>query len=452
MSKRSPMPSRSTPLVLSVDMGYGHMRAAVPLAAALGTEVLYADQAPLADAEERREWVRTRQFYEITTRLSQVPLVGAPLRLVLDGVTHIPHLHPSRDLSSPSAGARGLERLIRNGLGRGLVKLLRESGAPLLTTFYAPAIAADRAGCKNVYCVVTDTDINRVWAPFDPLKSAIHYLVPSRRAALRMHAYGVPKSLITFTGFPLPHELVGGPSLATLRRNLAARLVRLDPEGAFRETHGADLGHFLGPMPSAEGVRPPRLVFAVGGTGTQAGLAHQFLPSLRSLIERGALRLTLVAGIRPEVATTFREALSASGLLHALGEGVEILEAADHRAYFAAFSELMARTDVLWTKPSELTFYAALGIPLICAPPVGIHESYNRRWAIEHGAGLRQRDPRYAADWVSEWLSDGTLAAAAWSGYVRMPKFGLYRILETLGVPLAPEVDAEDLPREAIQF
>ena len=82
------------PLVLAVDMGYGHLRAAVPLAAALGTEVLCADQPPLADAEEQREWIRTRRFYEITTRLSQLPVVGAHLRMMLDGVTHIPHLHP----------------------------------------------------------------------------------------------------------------------------------------------------------------------------------------------------------------------------------------------------------------------------------------------------------------------------------------------------------------------
>jgi hypothetical protein len=427
------------PLVLAVDMGYGHLRAAVPLAAALGTVVLYADQPPLADAEEQREWLRTRRFYEITTRLSQVPVVGAPLRAVLEGVTHIPHLHPYRDLSAPSAGARGLEQLIRNGLGRGLAELLRQSGAPLLTTFYAPAIAADRLGCKNIYCVVTDTDINRVWAPFDPKKSKIHYFVPSQRAGRRLQAYGVPNSLITFTGFPLPHELVGGTSLGALRGNLAARVARLDPERVFRDAHGAELDLFLGPASHAERGRPIHLVFAVGGTGTQAGLAHQFLPSLRPLIERGALRLTLVAGIRAEVEATFREALSASGLPDAVGKGVTILRTADHPTYFAAFNELMADTDVLWTKPSELTFYGALGIPLVCAPPVGIHESYNRRWAIEHGAGLRQRDPRYAAEWISEWLSDGTLAAAAWSGFGRMPKFGLYRILETLGMPLGQE-------------
>jgi hypothetical protein len=61
---------------------------------------------------------------------------------------------------------------------------------------------------------------------------------------------------------------------------------------------------------------------------------------------------------------------------------------------------------------------------------VGVHERYNRRWAIENGPGLKQRDPAHASYWLREWLNDGTLAGAAWTGFVRMPKFGLYQILE----------------------
>jgi hypothetical protein len=43
---------------------------------------------------------------------------------------------------------------------------------------------------------------------------------------------------------------------------------------------------------------------------------------------------------------------------------------------------------------------------------------------------MKQRDPAFAADWLSDMLADGQLAAAAWAGYVRLPKNGLYRILE----------------------
>jgi hypothetical protein len=70
-----------------------------------------------------------------------------------------------------------------------------------------------------------------------------------------------------------------------------------------------------------------------------------------------------------------------------------------------------------------------LGLPLVFSAPVGAHENYNRRWAVEQGAGLHQRDPRSAAEWLTEWLSDGTLAAAAWAGFKALPKHGLYKIL-----------------------
>ena len=65
------------PLVASVEMGYGHLRAAHALADALGTDVLHVDQPPLVDAEEQALWRALRRLYEFTSRSSQVPVVGA---------------------------------------------------------------------------------------------------------------------------------------------------------------------------------------------------------------------------------------------------------------------------------------------------------------------------------------------------------------------------------------
>src|SRR5262249_37189942 len=149
-------------------------------------------------------------------------------------------------------GVRGLDALIRRGLGRGLVEHLRTTGAPLVTTFFVPALVADLAGCERVYCVVTDTDINRMWAPLDPSRSRIHYFAPSVRAQRRLRAYGIAADRIEVTGFPLPGELLGGPDLRVLQRNLAARLVRLDPERQFRAQFAGELEHFLGPLPDSE--------------------------------------------------------------------------------------------------------------------------------------------------------------------------------------------------------
>ncbi len=417
------------PIVAAVDMGYGHLRAARPVARALGVAVTLADRAPTADPDERKVWDRVRGAYEWTSRASQIPVLGRPFRWVLDAATDIPHLHPHRDLSASTQGVSALERLVRRGLGRGLVARMRETGEPLVATFYSPAIAADAAGLGNVWCIITDSDINRVWAPREAARTGIRYLVPSPRAGRRLRSYGVPENRITFTGFPLPHELVGGAELPFLRRNLAARLVRLDPLGTFRRDHREELASFLGPLPAEEEGRAPTLTFAVGGAGAQAAMAAAFLPGMRRAIEEGKLRLVLVAGVRPQVEARFRESIRDAGLEGALGQGLEILRADSLDDYFDRFDEALARTDALWTKPSELSFYAALGLPLVFAPPVGVHERYNRRWVRESGAGVVQRDPSAAWQWFSDWMEDGTLAGAAWSGFVRLPKHGLQRIL-----------------------
>jgi len=425
------------PLVVAVDMGYGHLRAARPIARALGVEITLVDRPPLAGPEERKLWDRVRTAYEWTSRASQLPFLGRPFRWVLESATDIPHLHPYRDLSAPTRGVAALDRMVRRELGKGLVARMRETGAPLVTTFYSPAIAADAAGLRNVWCVVTDSDINRVWAPRDATRTGIRYLVPSPRAGRRLRSYGVPENRISFTGFPLPHELLGGRDLAALRRNLAARLVRLDPAGTFRRDYREELALFLGPLPEEEAGRPPTLTFAVGGAGAQAEMARQFLPGMRGPIEEGKLRLVLVAGVRGAVEARFREEIELAGLAGALGKGLEILRADSLEEYFDRFDAAMARTDVLWTKPSELSFYAALGLPLVFARPVGVHERYNRRWVRESGAGLVQRNPAAAWQWLSDWMEDGTLAGAAWSGFTRLPKHGLYRILDEVAAGTA---------------
>jgi hypothetical protein len=422
-------PSSELPIIASVEMGYGHLRAAQALADRLGTRVVYVDRPPVAEDDEQRLWKTSRRFYEITSRTSQLPVVGAPMRSVLGSLTSIQHLYPYRDLSAPTLQVRSLDRLIRKGLGRGLAGRLRETGAPLLSTFFSSAISADHHGCERVYCVVTDVDINRVWVPLDPKRSRIVYLAPSHRAVQRLRSYGVDRDRIEMTGFPLPHELLGGLDVPEARRNLAARLVRLDPERAFLSQARDEIHTFLGvDLPASQEGRPPLATFTVGGAGAQAELARSLLRSLRPLLGEGRLRLCLSAGVRQEVADRFAVWIREAGL-----EGhpaVSVLCEKDFESYYAAFNELLAETDILWTKPSEMTFYAALGLPLVLSPPVGVHERYNRRWAIENGAGLKQRHPDYAGYWLREWLAEGTLAAAAWSGFLRLPKFGVYHILE----------------------
>jgi hypothetical protein len=413
----------TTPIVAAIDMGYGHLRPASALAAQLGTEVLHMELPPLGAEVDRRFWEWTREVYEPLTRFSQLPGLGPPMRALLNTITAIPEPWPARDLSESTQGTRWMERAARDGVGRALAEHLKASGAPLLTTFYAAAILAELHGATRLHCLITDSDINRVWAPPDAPRSEIRYFAPTDRARRRMESYGVRPQRIRVTGYPLPHELVGGRERPVLKQNLAARLARIDRRGEFRRQLGVEAA-------ASEEKQAPLIVFAVGGAGAQVPLAKKIVQGMRKEIDRGSLRLALVAGRRPEVGRALREALYAAGLDG--HPGAEVHEASDFEGYLRGFNQLLARADAIWSKPSEIAFFAALGLPLISAPPVGVHEKWNLRWATDRGAGLPQHDPLAAGEWLTEWIEDGALAGAAWAGYTRLPQFGLYEIIDEL--------------------
>ncbi|MHB8579749.1 MAG: DUF6938 domain-containing protein [Ignavibacteriaceae bacterium] len=92
----------------------------------------------------------------------------------------------------------------------------------------------------------------------------------------------------------------------------------------------------------------------------------------------------------------------------------------------------MRTTDILWTKPSELSFYAGLGLPIIMTPPIGSQEQFNAKWLFEIQAGIKQENPEYPDQWLFDLLNKGRLAEAAWSGFLKARKLGTYKILEVL--------------------
>jgi len=97
-------------------------------------------------------------------------------------------------------------------------------------------------------------------------------------------------------------------------------------------------------------------------------------------------------------------------------------------SYFKRFNEKLKKTDILWTKPSELSFYSALGLPIIIAPAVGSQEDFNKRWLEKSGFGISQGDPDYVDEWLFDWLDQGYLAEAAFEGFVEGERLGTYNI------------------------
>lgn len=113
-------------------------------------------------------------------------------------------------------------------------------------------------------------------------------------------------------------------------------------------------------------------------------------------------------------------------------EQIEIIFDTTLNGYFEKFNNALHNTDILWTKPSELSFYCALGIPIIMTPTIGSQEKFNQKWLFEIQAGIKQENPDYTDQWLYELLNKGILAEMAWSGFLKARKLGTYKIKEIL--------------------
>ncbi len=416
--------------VATVDMGLGHQRATYPLRHLAEGGLITVGGDSTADPGEKKLWQRLRRTYEALSRIRSLPLVGKPIFGLLDTLQNIPPFYPIRDMSYPSFQVRLLKRFIDRGLCQGMIEAIRQKPLPLVTSYPVPAIAADQAGYGLVYCIICDAEINRAWVPEDPGASRIHYLAPCGRAVMRLRSYGVPDERIFLTGFPFPLEVLGSQKLEILRSDTAQRLFVLDPRQRFWPLRGRNVAHFLGKgncRPSGE--RVLTITFAVGGAGAQKEIGGQIAQSLRKRLEQGLVRLVLIAGVREEVRDYFQQVKDE---LLPDSDQLQIVYAPTKVEYFKAFSQVIRQTDILWTKPSELSFFCGLGIPIIMAPIIGSQEHYNRKWLLEIQAGIDQEDPQYTNEWLFDLLDGGRLAESAWDGFLKARKFGTYKIAEIL--------------------
>lgn len=413
--------------VVSADMGYGHQRAVFPLKDIAEDGLITVGKNDNSTEKEKKQWTRLLHVYETFSRARGIPVVGKPIFALLDAMMHIPSFYPIRNLSHSTYQVDLLEKNIKNGICTGMMNTISTKQLPLVTSFYAPAVAAEMKGFEPTYCIICDADINRVWVAKQPWDSRINYFAPCGKAAQRLKTYGVPEDRIFLTGFPLPYDLIGN-NLSVLKHDLGQRLHYLDPQNRFWSIHKNNVEHFLGKKNCTfQSDRKLTITFAVGGAGAQKEVGMSIVRSLYRRIQQNEVRIILVAGIRPEVHSYFQEVKKEFP-----SENIEIIYAETLHEYFLLFNTAMRTTDILWTKPSELSFYTGLGIPIIMTPTIGSQERFNRQWLIEIHAGLKQEDPNFTDQWLYDLLDNGTIADLAWSGFLKARKLGTEKIMEVL--------------------
>lgn len=415
--------------LVSVNMGYGHQRTTYPLRnLAFEGRIINANDYPGIPGKDRKIWEGTRKGYEFISNFYRIPVIGKAVFAIFDKFQKILRFYPKRDLSRPNFQLRQILSLIKKGWGKHLIETLRQSSGqkplPLIATFFTPAFMAEFFNYPGeIFCVICDADISRTWAPLNPRQSKIKYFASTERVVERLKLYGVRPENIFFTGYPLPLENIGGEEMEILKEDLRYRLFNLDPQRKYFETYKILVEEHLGGLPQKSS-HLLTIMFAVGGAGAQKEIGIKIVKSLSQKIKNNQIKIILVAGIREKVKEYFEKNIKKLGL----EKNIEILFAKDIENYFQNFNKNLRKTDILWTKPSELSFYAALGIPIIIAPTIGSQEEFNMRWLLKSGFGLFQENLNYTEDWLFDWLKRGYLAEAAMQGFIEGKKLGTLNI------------------------
>jgi UDP-N-acetylglucosamine:LPS N-acetylglucosamine transferase len=417
--------------LVTVNMGYGHQRTAFSLKFLSQDEIIVANDYPGIPKKDKEIWENTRKFYEAVSRLeTNFPFFGKLIFKIFDQFQKIRPFYPKKPLSSPNFSTRMAYFLFKKlNWGKNLIEKIKnqalktKNNLPVVSTFFIPAFMAEYFQYPGeIFCVICDADISRSWAPLNPQKSKIKYFAPTERVVERLKLYGVKPENIFLTGYPLPKE-----NLETLKEDLKFRILNLDPEKIFLKKYQDLVNLKLGTLPEKPD-HPLTILFSVGGAGAQKEIGFLILKSLKEEILKENLKIILSAGIRKETRDYFLKKIKSLKLEGKIGKSIKILYEEKIENYFQKFNLLLKKTDILWTKPSELSFYSALGIPIICAPPLGSQEEFNLRWLIKSGFGILQENPKYTREWIFDWIKRGYLAEMAMEGFLEGEKLGTFNI------------------------
>lgn len=411
--------------VVAVDMGYGHQRTAFPLKdIAFSGKIINANSYGGIPEKDKNFWKSTRSLYEFISRFKKVPVLGGMVFFILDRFQKILNYYPKRDLSRANFTLRNIFYFIKRGWGKDLVKRLEKNPLPVITTFFTPAFMAEELKYPNdIYCIICDADVNRSWVSLNPKKSRIKYFASNTWTRDRLKLYGVKPENIFLTGYPLPKENIGQEDMQILKEDIKNRLLNLDPKNRYKKLYAPLISGTLGELPQTSN-HPLTIMFSIGGAGAQKEICLKAIHSLEQKIKNNKLRFIISAGTHKELWQFFSDKIS--GLK--LDGWIHLLSAETIGEYFKEFNQALRETDVLWTKPSELSFYAGLGIPIIIAPTIGSQEDFNKRWLLHTGAGTCQEDPKYADQWFFDLLNGGDFAEMAMQGFVEIEKMGTYNI------------------------
>ena len=361
-------------VVGNIRMGFGHYRISMAMASAahaLGYTPYWLDLCSFPETTCSKVIGYQNDLYSMGSRLSQ-------------------KLPPFNALYWEPLNSEGFRKLTYNASDQKnaelMVPLFRDlpKDVPYIGTHVWPSQAAVHAGLTHVVNAIPDNwpmalhlaegSIHTVQTPSSYLGYKELRGMDPKRALKPM-----PDEAIRYTGHYVDHELV-----ANIPADCAARRERVANGG------------------------PVRWLITVGGAGAQAKLFSDIIEKLIPYVVRGEATLFINVGDHDKVwkslcksvkdleglATThfndFAEAasLATAALTEPIG-GVHAFCDSDIFSAIYTTNVLMRCTDMLVTKPSELSFYP---VPKLMIHRVGGHEAWGAIRAAEIGDGTYEID------------------------------------------------------------
>ncbi len=353
----------------NIRMGFGHYRISMAMASAaraLGCQPYWFDLHSFQQAACGKIIGEQNQLYSLGSRLSQ-------------------QVPPFNKLVWEPLNSEGFRRLSYNCSDQKTAELMTgvysdlPKDIPFIATHVWPSQAAIHAGLTHVVNAVPDN-----WPMALHLSEGAVHTVQTPSAYLGYRAlrgmdsarslYPMPKNAVVYTGHYVDHELV-----SNIEADCAKRISRM--------RSGA----------------PKRWLMSVGGAGAQKEIFVTIIRRLIPAIKKEKAALFVNVG---DHANVWQELLRAipemQPLLHrhfddfdetvrfceeAYDGAVTGIHAFCHKDIFAAVYStnlLMRVSDVLITKPSELSFYP---VPKLMIHRVGGHEAWGAIRSAELGDG-----------------------------------------------------------------
>ena len=349
-------------------MGYGHYRIAMAMASAahaLGHTPLWFDLMGFPETTATKLIAHQNDLYSLGSRLSQ--RIALFNKLVWEPINS----EGFRKLTYNAADQKAAELMVAP-----YADLPRD--IPFVGTHAWTAQAAVHAGLVNVVNAIPDN-----WPMALHLaEGAIHTVqTPSsyygyrtlRGMDKRRQLLPMPYESLYYTGHYIDHELV-----LNIPFDCARRIER------------------------AAGAGPIRYLLTVGGAGAQFDLFCGIVEHLLPFVKRGEATLFVNVGDHANVWTKMKKALPAlagatehfddfdgvavfaENALDGPAEGVHAFGSSDIFEAVYLTNLLMRASDLLVTKPSELSFYP---VPKLMIKRVGGHEAWGAIRAAELGDG-----------------------------------------------------------------